>query len=84
MKSFKEKKGGIVSDILENYHYSYWVKLTHKRIDEIPEKLEVIYRRFGELMTFPATSTKEQKQQLVELKQIHKELKKYYRKKILS
>lgn len=82
MKSYMAKKECIVSEILQNYHYTCWVKLTHKRIDEIPQAMQVIYFRFGGLAEFPATSPTEEKQQIAELKQIRKRLKKYYKKGI--
>ncbi len=82
MKSYMAKKECIVSEILQNYHYTCWVKLTHKRIDEIPNVIQTLYYRFGTLAEFPATSQKEEKQQLAELKKIRKKLKKYYKKGI--
>lgn len=82
MKSFMRKRESLVSDILENYHYSFWVKLTHKRIDEIPETLERIYYRFGKLVAFPPSSHEEGKQQIAELKKIRRRLKKFYDKEV--
>lgn len=79
MRKYREKKNELIMDIINNYHYLCWGK-THKRIDEIPTNLQVVYYRFGQLAEFPATSEQEEKKQLAELKQIRKKLKKYYRK----
>ena len=80
MRNYKVKKKKLVMDIIHNFHYIRWEEKSCKRIDEIPPKLQTIYYRFGTLAEFPATSEQEEKQQLAELKQIRKKLKKYYRK----
>ena len=80
MRKIKEKRNELVTEIINQYHYSRWVQERHKRIDEIPEPIQKIYFRFGTLAEFPATSQEEEKNQFAELKQIRKKLKKYYRK----
>ena len=80
MRNFYEKKQKLVTDIIKNYHYMRWVEQMKKSIDEIPQAIQVIYYRFGTIAEFPPATTKEEKQQLAELKVIRKKLKNFYNK----
>ena len=84
VRNYKVKKEKLVMDIIHNFHYTRWVEISCKRIDEIPPKLQAIYYRFGALAEFPASSRLEEKKQLTELKKIRKLLKKYYKKGDIS
>lgn len=82
MQNLKQKKEYLVHEIYCKYHYFRWVEDTHTSIAEIPAQLQVIYYRYGYIAELPASSNSdiEVKQQIAELKQIRKKLKKYYRK----
>lgn len=79
MQDGKMKKK-IINDILANYHYARWGYITGSRDwNTIPQYVQRLFYRIGQLVITQALSHEEERKQVKELKQIRKQLKKYFK-----